>query len=495
MFKKLAQMWAASKKPKNGSSSQNPSQSSTKAKKAHKTDAPHFELMADANDKFVLAFGLKWQAIISRNMNAQTLVAKAKATHALFRASQVGYGRLPKNIKKIDVPIYSAAVLAAKHAVGLGYFLLKLEDRHYWVCQVRNSAPTSHDKLLRCSEYEAIKTLSEMMGEFHGEHAVVYTDIANLGLNVQTQGFSVEDLFLINRIDSTDRLPPFKRKALSIPKPFIYLALGVIVVLLLKEAYTKWADNKRKQELQALVQAEDPPEVAWKPVLEKFVNQHAMPSNDALLALSIALHEIPVMLEGWRLSGTRCQAQIQVGGKAKRWNCVASYERMPIGKNSETIKPIVLAKFHQAVVNFSGLTGMQVAWGFDQPATTITLKDLPSPDVLNLEMISRLQDTLSVMASRPDFKFQPLELPAPKRKDGKAHPKPAYVPDLYQAEVVIKTPLRSIEWLAEKLPKTIEWNAIGLVFSPTTSATSKTVNSSSFMTELNGIVLAKRGEN
>lgn len=459
--------------------------------KQSSVDAQELHLLASGGDQsLIFGFGLRWRTMVTTGGRdaAQKVAQKSNATHFIYRSQQVGYGILPKNVDEI---IYPASILVAKVNAGASIFALKIDDGRYWFSVVRNGQPTNTDEVISgIKESQAVARIREISQQFEGEELAVYTDIKNSGIDGQ-KDFSLHNVFDIVRTDE-DKLHKLKEKGSLIPKPVLYAGLFAVASLALQRGYSEYKDYQARKELEANRVVELTPEAAWAPVLEKFLASTPKPGVSALIEIRKSIATVPVIWSGWMLTGVRCVAVPDLdAAKNRPWSCAGTYERGRVADTSEEFIKKVQSKKPDWSVTFPSINFMAVNWTIKNQEAPIELTDMNDPNLTMINVASKLQGYFPALALRPEFKMQPFPLTAPKRHDGKLHPKPATVPDFFKGDLVLKGPLRSMDAMTKQLSN-VEWEAMGLVFDSKSPATQKGLSTSSLTVELTGKVFGKK---
>lgn len=447
------------------------------------------EIICGSSDDghLILGFGLRWRTLIQAAGNEASikLAKQGKATHYQLRGQQVGYGKVPKEVKGV---IYSAAGLAAKTHSGLGVFAVELSPTQYWFSVVRNGQPTNNDEVLGgMSSADAVGHVRAILAQFGSEYAAVFSDIQNSGLDNQ-QRFTLHDLFEIPHNDA-DALVAIPKAGSSIPKPVIYAAAGVLVVLAGMRGWSEYQAHVLAAS-KPILQSDDPPEVAWAPVIKAFLDSVALPNAAALTPVRLTLESLPVLWWDWSLSGARCEAAKIAPDKSRLWSCSATYARGRLGATSEKMNQIVKARMPTAAVSFPTIGSMTIGWSVPLAEQAVMpLAQFPVAADIPLPLMSTLQTYAPALAGVQEFKFVPVELVAPKKNDGTVQPWPSNVPEIVSGPLVLKGPLRTIDAIHTLFPHS-DWHSIGLTADPKGDASQKSIAASALTAELTGVIYA-----
>jgi hypothetical protein len=240
----------------------------------------------------------------------------------------------------------------------------------------------------------------------------------------------------------------------------------VILALLVtgQQVIQWWAKRKaREQALLALSDELDPTQ-AWAEAIATWQAGKAAANGFALMAPREQLNRLPLRWEGWILSTAVCRvspAAVTNRTAQRAWACQAQYTR---GTRDAVLSRDMARMLPQGwSVSFNPLSGMDVSWNFTQAATPLKIADLPKAEFFRVEVASRLQQLLPALAGEPSYSFTPVEIPAPKRKDGTSMPPPAEAQGIAAATLVVKAPMRNIDALI-MADVMADWNEIRLVF-------------------------------
>lgn len=457
---------------------------------ANKKSAPRLELLEDASGGRALAFGIQWRSIATAGGRdeAVKLARQAGATHYLFRGQQLGLGVLPSGGSP-NVRIYPAASVAARHMVNNAICALRIAEGEYWIAALANGSPTSTDVFMQGDDAEALERVRQITGQVYaGSQAAptVYTNIDGSGIE-GAKPYSPEDMFQA-LVSGSEILQPLPKPGMTLPKPVLIVA-AVLAVLVTAQQANQWWSKRQAQQLALLASSsEQDPAQAWAQEIAAW--EAARPAADGygLLQARDQLNRLPVRWEGWVMNSATCRAAPLnvVNGDAKRsWSCQAQYTRAPAGSVNRKMATVLPGDW---AVSFTPLNGMNVHWSFIQPARPVKLAELPKADFFRVEVASRLQELLPALAGDLTYTFVPVEIPAPKRKDGTAHPTPPEAQGIAAATVVVKAPMRSIDALI-KADVSANWQEITINFD--NQEPKGALKASSLMAEAKGEMYAK----
>jgi len=459
---------------------------------ANKKSAPQLELLEDGPPTTkALAFGLQWRSIATAGGRdeAVKLARQAGASHYLFRGQQLGIGVITE-AAALNVRIYPAAPVAARHMAGNAICALRIADGEYWIAAVANGSPTSTDLFLQgLDDAEALERVRQISSQvFSGVHTAptVYTNIDGSGIE-GSKPWSPEDLFQA-LVSGSETLQPLPKAGNALPKPVLVVAGAVAVLLVGQQANDWWTKRKAQQQALLASSSETDPAQAWAEAIAAWESSKAAANGFGLLEARDQLTRLPVRWEGWVLNTATCRAApINAGnGSAQRsWSCQAQYIRARQGSVNRKMATVLPKDWS---VNFTPLNGMTAGWSFVQSVKQIKLAELPKADYYKVEVASRLQELLPALASELTYAFAPLEIPPPKKKDGTALTPPAEAQGLSAATVVVKAPMRSIDALI-KADVAANWQEISINFD--NQEPRGALTASSLMAEAKGEMYAK----
>lgn len=457
------------------------------------------ELVYDKdNESVCVAFGLQWSTIVTQGgADAGKKIAKTRgATHFIFKNQQIGYGVIqPRD----GTQIFPAAHIAARQHGGDAVHAIRIGPGEYWLCLIRNSQPTSVDKFIHSAGDELIESETRKLIEtsaVDGIELTVYTNLESHDFGA-TKNNSVEDLLLACGSEQ-DAMQELSGSSLTIPKPLLYGAAALALVLLAKEGWKlKVARDRANAIAVAGVPVDEPPEVAWTRAIGNWEKSHARVNESGLSAVRSVLGTVPAKWSGWRLLDVKCMAGDVVStgpaGSAsgvsypmRNWNCAANYERSKVGILNRQMDIVAPEGW---LVTFVPLNKMRATWTMPESVEVFKFLEMPSKKFHLVETVSRIQEIAPAFSSEVDFAFAPIAIPIPKRTDGSAYPAdPKYSGS--SSKLLIKGPLRSIDKLMQAgVPA--DWDSFSLTVDATNSGTSSTINQSAISAEVSGVIYAK----
>lgn len=457
-------------------------------------DSLDLELVASDDRSVYLAFGLHWGSIVVDNgLASETKRAKkAGATHAISRMRQFGYGAIKKSAGVGDARIFPAAQVVARQHGGDAVYAVKVDAGEFWVCIIRNSAPTSVDRfILTDDESEVHREVLNYInaGRDDGVSFAVFTNFESHEFGA-TQLTSTDDIFLAATFDDDLLRPIASGGTLSTPTPVL---LGVLIIGLAVLGQQGYRYYKKKQDAKAraaaMVDRNEPPEVAWGKAYARWEATKAAGSMDDLASVRMSVGSIPARWNGWSLKKVDCNAvapSSASGSLTVSWSCQAAYERSSKGMINKEIAPLVPSDWK---VTFIPLNKMNLSWLVSVSASPFKIADLPPKEFHFVDTVSKLQKRSTILTDDVSLAFTPSKIPPPKRDDNKPHPLPAGMPVVEEAPVTIKLPLRSLDAILDDgLP--VSWNHFSLTAEDVNSGNSN-LKASPLSATIKGFIYAK----
>ncbi|MEJ8838091.1 hypothetical protein [Ramlibacter sp. AN1133] len=428
--------------------------------------APRLELLEDASGTRALAFGVQWRSIATTGGRdeALKLARQAGASHYLYRGQQLGLGVLPRDTPAA-LRVYPAACVAARHMVGNAICALRIQEREYWIAALANGAPTSTDLFLQgIDDGQALQRVHEIAREVHAgaqEAPTLYTNIEG-GAIEGARSCSDEDLFQA-LASGSDLLQPLPAAGMSLPRPV--LATGVLIAMLLaaQQAYQGWARRTARASALSAASDEPDPAQAWSEAIARWRAGKAAADGRLLLQARDQLNALPLRWQGWILTAAVCRASpaaLPKDAAQRSWSCLAQYGRGHGAVVNRNVAAMLPAGW---TASFTPLHGMDVSWHFMQPVQPLDLQQLPPAEFFRVEVASRLQPLLPALAADVSYRFMPVEISAPRRKDGTAMPVPPQAQGIEAATLTVKAPMRNIDALIQA-DVSADWTEIRLSF-------------------------------
>lgn len=488
-------------------------------------------IATDPTGKISVAFGIAWRTIVDSGVDPRKAAAKtarnAGATHLLFQSSQYGFGRInSETLAESAENIYAAAMVVARQWGGNGnsLFVIKVHDyedsdvAEYWLAITRGGVPSSEDRVIRADNDqaaidEAKRLLAEAAGEDESEGYKIFTNLDGaFGGNVEH--FGPEQIFRAG-VRPSDLLVPIPNERAQLPKPVLYVAAAGLVLLVGQQGWKKYQAYEHARLARLNVVVDEPPAQAWARVVSKWTSEHVAASRDGIMQARLSLGKVPLIWGAWHLETASCTAgpvgttpqfapgspaavaaaaqaaqsagaQAASNGPHRTWSCSARYGRPIIGRENREVMDHVPEGW---TVKFTGLSQLDASWQLQEGVRPIVIADLKPVKFHMVETASKLQSLIPAFTQTVNFAFANVNLPAPKRKDGKAVPQDASVPQLKESSLVIKAPLRSIDALLA-LPVPADWTRLSINFTAS-SLSNSSIKSSSIAAEAQGVIYAK----
>lgn len=450
---------------------------------------PPLELLVHANGRKALACGVQWRTVATSGGrdDAVKLARAVGATHYVFRGQQVGMGSMPNGTDP-SLMVFPTAVVAGRQHVGTAISAVKVTDTEYWIAATKDGSPTSADFFLTdVDEAEALWRVRELQEQLGGPSSVlVYTNIEHHGID-GAKSLSPEDM-LDYPLGESDVMQPLPRAGMSVPKPVLGFVALAVVLLLGQKGWDMYEQQNRVR-LAAMNQAaEVDPAQAWAQAIAAWEAGTAAPAPNSLVPVRMALNQLPLEWDGWRMGQASCNAgpvNPAAAPPARLWSCKAVYTRNKTGNFNRDMARRLPAGW---AVHFTPLTGMELTWSVHQPATTIKVGSLRRGEFFDVEMASRMQRLLPALAADVPFAFVPVEIPAPRKADGTSLPPEPQAQGIRQATLSVKAPLRSIDALISAHIEA-DWTNLSVVYDA--QEPKGGIKSSALMAEARGSMYAR----
>lgn len=465
--------------------------SPTKAKRGQ-IKPGQIETLSDSTGQRALAFGLAWRSLVTTGGSefAAKTARSATSTHYIFRAQQVGHGKLAGKPNSWPKRLFPASVIAARHLLGDALCILKISENEFWVALLRNGSPTAVDWFLSGVDAghaleEGRKLLLAHAEDGSDAKILVHTNIELHGFD-SAKTLSVYDL-LEAAIDDEELLRPVPKAQMSTPRPVLYLAGLMIVSLAGQEAWKWWRLDEAKKLAARMRGDVIDPASAWDTAMSNWQAVRAAPNPQGLDAPRQALAQLPVRWEGWILSSAKCSLDPLTPNAAHQsWSCGAAYKRSPMGAPTREMPSKIPANWS---VSFTPLNEMTVAWRVEQSVMQFDIAKLQPVSKHRIETTSQLQALQQALSTEPKFVFAAVEVEAPKNQDGtRLAPDPRYR-GLMSAVLQIQGPLRSIDAVANARLD-IAWDSLSVSFEATEPRLS--LRSSALMAQATGTLYANQ---
>lgn len=450
------------------------------------------EFIVDSTGRNGLTFGLTWRSLVSRTAeeDAIKLARDAKASHYLFLNRQVGFVRLSTDLLKASDPpkLSAAAQVVGRHFGGNAVFAIQLDSDEFWFATVRNGAPTSLDEICKRMTLPVASEKAARLCEGLAADEVdfvIYSDISGVS---GARHLSLPEIF---RLPEAGVLRTIPKQTASIPKPVLYTLAAIALVLAGQQAFKhggKFVDRLRPK-VKVLQPVEDP-KGAWNAAFASWLKEQIGANQDGLRAAHAQLLMIPVELNGWRLQTASCKAQaLRDGQRARSWACAAAYTRLPGASLTRDLMPQAPKTW---AISLTPLNGLAASWSYQQDALpALDLDALVPVRAHQIDTASELQGIAPALAQEPALVFSDIAITSPKSSDGKPfgiEHAPPEVQNLKTASIVLKGPLRSIDYAMQKSAIPADWNALSIGIVPGSDAS---IKQSRVVAEITGVLYAK----
>lgn len=465
-------------------------------------------VIADATGRTALAFGVTWRSLVSRDSEvaAAELARGAKASHYLFQKRQVGFTKLGADVLGVDDPpvVLAAAYVAASHYGGNALFALCLdkEQGEYWFALGRNNSPTSTDTVMKPLRVaDALQQLEEMRSSLVKDDVKfdVYTNIEGVQ-NAKT--CSLEDLFSVI-VDRKGMLQPLPKRAMSIPKPVLIAGAGVAAVVAITQASGPLMGlvNKFRPKPLAVIEPVEDQAAIWRNAFQTWLNMQSGASHEGIVRARVELGSAPAETGGWMLQAAACKAlPLDAAKRERQWACEARYKRAPGAALTRDVLPTLPTRW---AISINPLNEFTASWSFtESKVPALDIKALHSVGEHRVETVSELQRISPVTATEPTLQFAAATIPQPTGHDGKpiaAQFAPPESQTLQVGRVILKGPLRTVDYIIGKTSLDADWTSLSLVVDKPADQGAVApgapiplgVKASRIQTEISGVIYAK----
>lgn len=475
------------------------------SKKQNRSASPTGKTVAVAvaeDESKSLVFGVNWRYVASRTSgraDATKLARKTNSTHLLFKHQQYGFAQVPASGVGT---LYPAAQVVARQNGGDALYLIKVFDGEYWIAVIRGSQPSDIDRVLHFENdgqaleaaHEELKRISDDDIELN-----VYTNLPDS--EIPKALFVTPSDLLKWAVNEDDQFVELPKGQSTFPKPLV-VGIGVAAFLLI--AFKGWGmyQQHERQRLAALnVIVEEDPESAWKRAIQTWTASRASQDPRGLLAARVSLGATPLLWGGWYLQVASCTAAAPAAtplapaegappaavASVRAWSCSATYQRLPVGSPNRDMTARALPGWS---IQYKGLEQIIASWAVEQAVSQLKTEDFESTSFHQVETVSRLQKLLPAIAQMNAPVFANAVIAPPKKSDGTAFPMPPGLPQIMEAELTLKAPLRSVDALIEG-GIAADWTQISISYAPSTSDSSLSLRGSAMTADVRGVIYAK----
>lgn len=456
-------------------------------------------VVAEQSDKS-LVFGATWRSVAARTggrADALKLARKAGASHFIFKQQQYGYAKVPNDAEGW---VYPASQVVARQHGGDALYVIELFPNEYWLSLIRLGQPTDVDKVIHSDFNESVIDSAKeqiKIAADEGTTLAVYSNIEGNGFD-GAKFLSPADILIFANVES-DRLDEIPKGQTSIPKPAL-IVIGIVIMAIAANKGWNMYQQHQRQKLAALnAIAEEEPADAWKRAIQQWESSRVAQNPRGLAVVRESLGNIPVLWNGWYLQSAVCSASTGVANAAsgvttaptsistRSWNCSANYQRMTIGTFNRDMDAKALPGW---TVQYKGLDSIVAAWKVNQDTAPFKIADIDTTNYYQKETVSRIQRLIPAFGQLNSPNFSQSNIAPPKKADGTSVPVPADIPQIVEAEIVIKAPLRSVDALING-DVYADWTQIVINFTPSSSDLTISLKGSALTADVRGVIYAK----
>lgn len=372
-----------------------------------------------------LAFGLEWFAVISQDAQheARRIARRHRANYLALTgddASCVGLA-MPGSVLTSGAPVYSAALLAARHvASGTLAMVIPVGDQ-WWLLAVHDGAVIARTDRLCASYADAVAIVDSLYQAYPAlaiMDAGVVPTLDNLALNHHTQA-------LLRRVASPLSWMPG-------PLRWLLFILGVAVVI---------ASLYNALLAPAQIDAKKPqptPEQAWRKAIQDAAGRYWVHGVVGSAAVLHTLYKLPSMVGGWQLDQAQCDAT------ASLWHCTARFQRHGRDATNQTFLEHSQSAWR---VDFTPLEQAVAHWTVDGDTVPVIQAEVTTVADNERHLFSRLQAIKPAIPGMVISESTAMPVVAPVDSNNQRVLKPAGVSLFHARAVRIRAPLRSASLL------------------------------------------------
>ncbi|MNQ13855.1 hypothetical protein D3C85_267820 [compost metagenome] len=358
--------------------------------------APQFFLLECPGSGRMLAFGLRWFALIGSNVPALAHARgrRLRATHYVVGgvpATVAGYGRarsgwryrrhVPAGRRAGAAPLQAAAQLFALLYPDGGHSLVHLPDGRHWLVAAHGGA-----------------VISQTDRVFGSLEAAQHEQRALLALRPALKEHASDQVWaaLQQAAEPAARLTALPSRWAELP-----LALRLFLACMVCAAVVPPLWNGTVSPLLRKQPPTPQPSPVRDPVADAYqamLRGTAAHEPAALGRLLAAMGRLPIQVRGWALRRAQCDAG------AREWNCSAIYARAHPLANNHSLHALLPAGWQ---VSFKPLEEATLAWRV--ASGTLPLADIALPSALHVDT----QVAGGLQGLRPAFASVVLSPPIP----------------------------------------------------------------------------------
>ncbi len=441
-------------------------------------------------DGVALGLGLRWQSIISPQVEkeALTIALKNKATHYVHseKVGFVGSGIVGNDAALKNKALVSLARLftTTQHSEGIAAIALRISDDIVWVCCTQNRAVRSDSDVL-VNDARAFEILTLLKQQF--ANIKLWGDAADLGLGLDE---GINFLSLIEQLNKAvsvqfSTLKPVKQSLIQKfarqPKPIKYFCYALVAAVsyttLIKPAFNMAYDLV----FPPVVVVEDPNSM-WQSALAEGYKNIRLTTPAGLSSLLTQLDALPLNVAGWSLRDVVCEAK----SSDKKWLCKASFDAKSAAATNTSFEA---ARPRTWQMQWKNLKEAQAVFNLELVTAPLDVKSLPTKEQIYLETGTTLQTVRGLLKDNDKAlsEFAAIKLIEPKFQTGMAVPVPKNIQLIQVAKLQVSGPLRTLSAMTD-VHKRTSWQTLRLEHLPEAKAEK---NTSKLMMTLSGDVYAK----
>lgn len=401
--------------------------------------APELLLIECPGSERMLAFGLRWFALIGSNVPklARSRGRRLRATHYVVGGSPAmvaGYGRArsgwrrPRFAHRTEAgaraPVQSAAQLFALAYPEGGHSLVRLQDGRHWLVAAQAGAVLSQSDRV----FDSIEAAQQ-------EQRVLLAQRPALREHAADRVWTM----LAQAVEPDAALTVLPSRWAELP---LALRLFLACIGLAAGAPPLW--NAAVDAIRRKAAPEAEPIAVRDPVVDAYaaaLSATTLHPPAELMRLLASMAALPVQVQGWALRRAHCDAGPQ------QWNCAAAYSRVHPLATNHGLHALAPAGWQ---VSFKPLEDATLAWRVTSMPIRLADTSLPTALQVDTQVAGGLQGLRPAFASvalSPAAPLMPLaaRTPATARSDaGQAHPALSDMPVVRRRTLVMHGPLRSM---------------------------------------------------
>jgi len=416
---------------------------------------PHTLLLDCPGTGRLLAFGLRWFALIGSNVPALARARgrRLRASHYVVGgapATMAGYGRLRPQRRgglrgrrasgRDAISIQAAAQLFALLYPDGGHSLLRLPDGRHWLVAAQRGTVLSQTDRVFASRDEALREQAQLLAQRPA---------------LPPREADAVWAAMLQAMDPAARLAPLPSRWAELPL-VLRLFMGCIALSALAPPLWRALEALRPAreapapDLAEGRQARDDPYLA----LLRTTAAHA-PSEITRLLASVG--KLPIQVQGWALRRAQCLAE------AQRWACSAAYVRVHPHATNQALHVLRPAGWG---LSFQPMDAATLSWRMASGQAWLADSSLPTGlqvDTGLVVALQRLQPAFSavVLAAAQPLPVPPAPMPSAAHEAASGQDGPR----IHRRALSLRGPLRSFALLPDAI-STARWSRLSLEIQP-----------------------------